>query len=172
MVTELPPLQLGARDWLLRYSSDLLEPVYRIYRNGKLIATTVHGTHHVLIDSFDRADFEIRDDDSPPEYNVPYKGTIWWYGNPLVANYLIEQWQVSAWVQVAEVFETGESVYRWQTGVLPNNAESQFRVRAFDHVGNESAPLLLSKYVVRRPEKTEWSWSYSQGTGQVTVDVA
>lgn len=169
-VTELPVLQLGVRDWLLRYSSDLPDPVFRIYRNGKKIATTIHTTHHVLVDSFDRADFEVLDDDSPPSYNVPYKGTIWWYGNPVVAYYLIEQWQVSAWVQVAEVFEQGEPVYRWQTGVLPNNEESLFKVRAFDHVGNESAPLLLSKFVVRRPEKTEWDWIYNPVTGQVTVD--
>ena len=172
MVTELPSLQLGVRDWLLRYSSDQPDPLYRIYSHGKRIAATTHDPHHVMVDSFDTADFEIRDDDLPPAYSVPYRGTIWWYGNPLVAHYLIEQWIASAWVQVAEVFETGEPVYRWQTAVLPNNEESQFKVRAFDHAGNESAPLLLSKYVVRKPAKTEWSWSYDSGTGQVTVDAA
>jgi len=169
-VIELPPLQLGTRDWLLRYQSDLLSPVFHIYRNGKQIATTIHDTHQVMVDSFDRADFEIRDDEEPPEYNVPYKGLVWWYGNPIVATYLIEQLIDAVWVQQAEVFEMGEAVYTWQTGVLPNNEESQFRIRAIDPAGNESDPLLLSKFVVRRPEKVEWSWSYDSGTGQVTVD--
>ena len=169
-VIEIPSLQLGPRDWLLRYSSDLPDPIFRIYRNGKKIATTIHGQHHVVVDSFDRADFEILDTDEAAAYNVPYRGTIWWYGNPVVAYYLIEQWIDPDWVQQAEVFETGEPIYRWQTGVLPNNEESQFRIRAFDHAGNESAALYLSKFVVRRPETTKWSWSYDSGTGQVTVD--
>lgn len=169
-VSELPPLQIGIRDWLLRYTSTLSDPIFRIYRNGKKIATTIHETHHVVVDSFDRADFEVLDDDSDPAYNVPYKGTIWWYGNPLVAHYLIEWWQDPDWVEQAEVFETGEPVYRWQTPVLPNNEESMFRIRAFDPAGNESAPLVLTKFVARRPEKTEWTWTYSSVTGKVTVD--
>jgi len=172
MVTEYPPLYLGSRDYLLRFTSDLPEPLFRIWRDGVLIAQTYNNTHHVMVDSLDRASFEIRDDDKQGAWNVPYKGFIWWQGNPLAERYEIS-WKVGLdWVLLASVYETGESLYKWDTPVLENQTEYEFRVIAIDADGNQSEPLLLNKYVVRRPQFEPWDYTYASSTGQITVDLA
>jgi len=169
MVTELPPLYLGERTFQLRFSSDLPDPTFYIWRGGQFLGSTKRGTWNLIVDEGDRADVDVLDVPGAPSYAVPFKGSIWWQGDPRTAVYSVQQYVGAAWVEVANVLERGETVYKWETPFLENYQTHEFRIIATDPAGNESEALALSLFVVRRPEFTPWTYTYDSGTGRITV---
>jgi len=175
VTTELPPIQLSSRDYRLNWETDAPSgTVFRVYRDGSLIGTTIETFFDVFVENRpgERSVFEIREDDSPPVYNVPVSLSLWWQGSPDASRYRVEKWNGVDWDLLAEVFEEGAPVYKYKTEPLENLTEHTFRIVAIDKSENESPdPFPMTIYTAQRPASPTWDGVWNPGTGELQITI-
>ena len=171
-VTELAPLHKGGMDWELRYSSDLPgTPTFYIYRDGVLLGTTTSTTYHVVVQPSDSFIFEILDDTSDPSTVQSTRGELIIQASPYAVYYVIEQYIASVWTEVARIQDAGTPTYTWRTPVLADG-QTQFRVTAYDSMGNASAAVTMEAFLSTPPDPLTWTGAYDSETGLLTITVS
>jgi len=171
-VTLNRPLQVGPQSFELSWSSSLSEPVYRIYRNGTLLAVqrsarivlTMNQDQHDIIDVMD-------DVTTPAPVIVPpvMQGLF-----PPVAgaySYKVEQLIGAVWTFRTNIRQTGKANYRFQSATLPDAGVAQFRVTAIAGSGS-ATPIAGSAKIIRIPDIPNVSATFNPGDNTVTIAAA
>lgn len=166
------PVQVGSNAWELSWSSDVSEPLYRVYRNGKLVMQTRRSSVRFAMPVGECHMIEILDDvtEVAKKFGRPF-ARLGWNATAGATHYIIEQYVGGEWTLVAIVQETGKQ--RWHTYIsaLADDTTHQFRVTAVSKVG-AGTPTAVSYKLVRAPDPPYVDTSYDSGTGNVTIAAA
>ena len=171
-VTLNKPLQVGPQSFELSWTSTIPKAVFRIYRNGNLLAVqrsarivlTMNQDQHDIIDVMDDATIPA------PSLVPPVMQGLF----PSVAgadSYKVEQFIGAVWTFQTNIRQTGKANYRFQTAVLSDAGVAQFRVTAI--AGSESAtPIEGSVKIIRIPDIPNVSATFNPGDNTVTIAAA
>ena len=167
-VTIAKPVNVGHNAWLYRWSSTLGDPVYRVYRNGRHVRTTITNQDHVTLGDSETVVVEVRDDASAPSLAFSPQGELTWSASTNVDYYRIEEFVASEWVVRARVKDTGAPRYSWLTRALDDVTTHQFRLTPIGKDGNAGATSTVTALMIRHPDVPKVTRIYSDATKKVT----
>lgn len=170
MITALTATPAGDLLWLLAWASDLAAPVFRIFRDGRLVDTTTLTEALVSAAPGEAPVFEVLDDPlaAPTPAYPPYL-LLTWLSVPGCDHYRVEQFVSAAWTARKDVPDDGSATFSWQSPTQPDGLVAQFRVIPVGTNGNDGTPLTFAELVVHVPDPPACAYAYSAGTGTVTI---
>ncbi len=163
------PRRLDGLTWRLSWSSDLLDPLFRIYQDGLCVDTTTATQKTFGVSAGETLVIEVLDTDAAPAQAFPGRFSVTWYARNDAARYLIEECMSDAWTLRATINESGGGFYSWQTRFLEDMQVHRFRVIPVGISGNEGDPLELSQLMVRNPSPPAQNFEYSSTNQTITV---
>lgn len=150
---------------------------FRVILKGRELSTddlTSHVYQDVTAYAAGPPDIEVLDtyagDTSIGETYPPY-AALKWRGRTTASHYKIYRHNGSAYAQVGVVLETGRGYYRWTDSAVNSPTDRLYKVTTIDTEGNESDGQIIPVHVAGVPGRATQSYSYSAGTGNVTVTV-
>ena len=168
-VTVNTPLRIDGQTWQLSWSSNLSDPVYRIFQDGLLVNTTQAETQIFSLSPGETLKVEILDDASEPAQGFPGRFLMTWYGGSDTDHYRIDEYISGAWTQQTTIPESGKGFYSYKTRFLEDITEHRFRVMPVGVNGNDGAALEMKMFMVREPDPPDVTYTYSSVTGRVTI---
>jgi len=162
IVLEEPELLLDGT-WLFKWSG-IGAKFYRVVLEGIEIARTGSPSYQFRLPSslFVAPPIEIAVEDNlvASELNKPYY-TISWSGNSDTTRYEIQE-LYTVWTTIYTINEIGEETYTVNTPILGDGETHQYRVIAFNSLGQQSASALnFTVTIVTCPEPPNVDVSYS-----------
>lgn len=169
-VTMGTPVQLGPRAWRLSWSSDLPDPTFYVWRDGRLLMATAETSSEFSVPVGESLVVEVLDDaDELPESHWPPRARLEWQGSTAVDHYRVEEYVGAAWTLRAKVPDHGEGRFHWESRVLEDETTHQFRVIPVGTNGNQGTARSFEILMVRVPDVPEVDYAYDEDTGKVTV---
>src|SRR5688572_25678159 len=108
MVTFSEPIRVGPRTWRLSWSSDLVDPTFRVYRDGVLIATTRAASITVTVPDGQSPTFEVLDDaDTAAAAGYPGQALLFWQRTSGADKYRVEELVGAVWTPRGVVQDFG-----------------------------------------------------------------
>ena len=109
--------------------------------------------------------------DLPDSTQYPGYLTIQWEQVDEAEYYLVQRTESAAWVDKAQVRESGLGYYKHTTGTIPDGSSEAWRVVAVDSDGNDSEALSMTFTMICHPDPPDIELSYEliTGVGYVTV---
>lgn len=95
-----------------------------------------------------------------------------WRGQADASYYVVEQYIDLAWTALAMIKENGSGYYSFQSQAQTDAATVDFRVIPYDARGYDGLPLTITHSVVCNPDPPPIGYSYSAGTGLLTIQGA
>lgn len=170
MITAFTAARTGEGSLRLSWASDLPDPTFYLYRDGRLELSTTETTTVVAVDPADSPTFDVFDDPADaPTPACPDRLTLAWYATPATASYRIEQFDGGGWAAAGDVPDDGSGYYTWDTGRLADGVVHSFRVVPVGTNGNDGTPRQFSALVARVPDAPAVAMTYSAATGRVTI---
>ena len=160
--------KIDSSTWLVKWSSDLTTPTFRIYRDSVLIKTTTQTQETFQVVKGESLLIEIRDDLSTPSLAYPGQLTLSWLATPATEKYKIEELVSSVWTLRAEITHQGQGSFKWVSRFLEDVTTHQFRITPVGKNGNEGTPKNFSSLMVRHPDVPAKNFGYD---GSVTKTV-
>ena len=168
-ITYLTPQQVGPNAWIVRWSSSLSAPVFRVFRNGKLIAQTRGRSMLFDIPLGQQHDVEVLDDpDEIPKSSRGPIATLVWAQIPDATGYRVERLINAVWTPIGMVREIGDAQSVFGVEGLEDDQQHDFRVTSFNE-GGDAVPAALDFTLVRTPDSPPVDMTYDSGTGKVTI---
>lgn len=167
--------QLDETAFLVRFTSNAPLPVpIRIYVDGALASSwdspTPSGQWLAYVEPGSDPLIEILDRPlQRPKVAFPGNVVLAWDASPGAASYRVEEQVDAVWVLRATIAETGFATYLYRTRWLADGLPYPFRVVATDGAGNDSAVSTRTVNQVRQPPVPRVTYTYSAGTGKITV---
>jgi len=163
--------------WKFKGHSTLTPPVtLRVYVAGRLYLNafvSADGTFEfeVNVGNATSPFVEVLDEAClRPEYAYPGQWDLHWYwSQPDASSFRVEQFVGAAWVEKGTVPYYVDGYFTWRTPWLADVTVHQFRVVAITIGGLEALPIPFTAEMVRHPDVPDQNFSYSAGTGKVTV---
>lgn len=171
-VTYQPLREIAADQWLLEWSSDQSSPTYLVWVNGEIVSIQTDAS--ITIDSTTEPVVEVDDSggDTIEQQDNPGRAVVQWFGLSAASYYLVQQYVDAAWTTIDTVFEDGRGYYSSTSGWLADVTTHQFRVVPYDSGDNAGTAVTFTVDIVRNPDVPAVGYSYSSGTGDVTVSAA
>lgn len=168
--------QASGSSFMVSYSSNLTPPVtFDVWLCGVNIQTTTSptGTGQVLITVAANSSpyLEIIDNGDIPHPAYPGTVTLNWRRLANAASYNVQQYVSSSWSTLQTQPETGLGNGIYLTSWLPDNTQQKFQVVPVDAQGVAGTPISYTINVVHHPDVPAASYSYSSGTGEVTITI-
>lgn len=164
--------------FLIRWTSDATAPVsFRVYREGRKVTafTSADGTGEVvLVIAPDTSPYlEVLDNDSlQPSPAFSGHLTLNWMATAGAESYAVQWWDGSAWQTQASIEDTGFASYSWLTQWLADSTTHQFRIVTTATDGTTATSATMNLLMVRHPDSPNVTYTYSAGTGKVTIAAA
>ena len=92
-----------------------------------------------------------------------------WRGQSDADYYVVEQNIDAAWTALAMVRENGSGYYNFESTAQTDDTTAEFRVIPYDSRGYDGLPLYITHSVICNPAPPAVSYTYSAGTGDLTV---
>jgi hypothetical protein len=169
-VTVNTPQQLDSLNYRLSWSSDLADPLFRIYQDGLLIDTTRANSRDFSVSVGESLIVEILDDDSEPQHAFPGRFLLGWYPTGETAFYRIEKENGGTWKKKTTVNEIGQGFYSWRSDFLEDCQLHTYRIIPIGTNGNEGDPVVISALMVRHPSPPDVEYNYEPATRQLTIE--
>jgi len=165
------PIQVGPNSWLMRWSSDLSSPLYRIFRNGTLIAHTRRTSMVCTVPTDEAAQIEIFDDVVSRSKGLPsaHARLLWDSVDQCVAYYVERKNAQGQWQIVAKIWDAGICKYQYDLKSLEDDEVHEIRVFA-EGVGGQTLPVSTTYKLIRIPDPPNVTMTYAGGI--VTVSAA
>lgn len=164
--------------WRVVWSSTLgADTEVTISQNGAVIATTTGTEWTFTVPIGEQLIVEILDSEDEALEGVSSRriGLGWHESedeNPEEVDYYrIDEFEDAAWSEVNRVPNDGSAFYFWESPYLANLAAKVYRVIAVGLNGNEGSAREFTTTVVGFDDVPLATYSYSSGTGKVTVTV-
>lgn len=158
-VTYNTPVWQDQETLILSWSSSLTDPLYYIYRDGDLIATTYAESMTFFVAPGEFPALEVLDSSAAPSYASPGRKWLSWYPDADAAYYLIEEATDEVYAEVSRVTETGIGYYRYLTRWLSDGYSSTWRITPIDAAGNSGTALVYTVEQVRHPDVPDVAFS-------------
>ena len=172
-VTIEQPQRVGPGAWRITWSSDLSDPTFYVYRDGRLIATTALTSLVFTIAAGESPVIEVFDDAATlPSTAFPGRVTLAWYAIAAVDHYRIDEYVASVWTQRRRIRDDGSGYFRWRSRFLKDVTSHQFRVVPVGTNGNAGTATSFTVLMVRHPDPPNLTTSYDSGTRQLTFTAA
>ncbi len=168
-VTIQEPVHVGQGAWLIRYSSNLEDPTFRVYVHGRLIKITKLQSVFVYADHADGRLVEIRDDELPATTAAENRISLRWEAVDDVDYYRLDEYVGSAWVEFARVPAGSSKNYRYSAPPSCGGVTQQMRVVPIGKNGNAGTPTSLTPRSLNHPPPPAVSWSFDAQTNTVTI---
>ena len=129
-------------------------------------AQTTNGTTNPL------PAIEITDStDTDPAQSIQYSPLVkfQWRGQADASYYVVEQYIDSEWTALAMIKENGTGYYSYESTHQTDGITAEFRVLPTDSRAYQGLPLPITHTVVRNPVPPAVAYSYSAGTGLLTM---
>jgi len=171
-ITMQAPVEVALNQWRVNWSSDQTNPVFQVWFEGEIIYQGPGTT--TVVDTTTEPHIEVTEDHGATavlQETYPGRVLIQWFEVTGADYYLIEQ-NDGGWTTLAQVGESGRGNYQYETGFLADVTSHQFRVTPYDSAGNAGTAAVLSVLIVRNPSPPDVTYTYSSGTGLVTVAAA
>lgn len=177
-VTAGIPIRLDIMSWEVPFTSDRTAPIdIRICINGAVVNQyTLNGTQdtvRVQCLPDEGIALEILDhEDAVLSPAFPGRLTLNWTAVGSAKRYRVEEYVSSSWIERQTLIATGETAFSWETRWLENQTTHQFRVIPITAGGTEGTALAFSALMVRNDVVPDVTYTYSAGTGKVTIAAA
>lgn len=159
----------GPNQVMVRWSSDLTNPLYRIWRGGVRIDVTRRNWGVFALDGGDARDIVIADDSAVPSGTAEKHAVLLWDAVAATAAYRVEQSIDAAWVTLHEVADDGRQLYQWRTPLLPAGTATSFRVTPIGTNGNDGTPVTPTVTLAGQPDPPEVAATYDLGTMTISA---
>lgn len=173
-VTIQPPIQVGPSTWRLLWSSDVSDPTYRIYVDGRPVTPTKaeSGDFPLNLLAGESGLIEILDDESPPTAAIASQVSLSWENVSGAGKYRIERFVDEEWVLVKEIAADQERIHHETLPLSGQASEHDFRVTLIGENENEDTPVEVNILMPRHPDPPIVGFAYSDGTKKVTIAAA
>lgn len=174
MITGLSIMYAGPLAWRLRWVSDAGSGVlFRVYRDGLLVAQTQQTECIVAIAPGTSPVFEVLDDpDAEPSDGFPPFVTLQWAQTRDTAQYRVEEFISGNWTTLAVIPEEDAAYNRWSSEPLDDGSTHDYRVVPVGTNGNDGTPVTFAVLIVRVPDPPNFTMSYFSGAHLLTFDLA
>lgn len=159
----------GSGAWLLTWASDLTNPTYRVFIDGRYHATTRVPSLTVTVREAESVTVEVFDDTvTHPQRAKAAPRLLRWGAVSGAASYRVEQFIDGTWVLIKTV-KSDASRLRYTTPALADSVTAhQLRVTSVGVNTNESSPVAVDITNVRHPDPPEEAtMAYNNATNKV-----
>lgn len=172
-VTYNNPIQVGPYAWRLSWTSDQENPTYRVYRNGREVHRGSLNTATVTLQEGESATVEVLDDDAAVAESIAATShTLHWAASTGAVAYRVERKISGEWTLEHTLRAGNAETFAYRTPALADAETHEYRVKAVGADGNQGTAATLDIPMVRTPDPPEVDYSYSSGTGKVTISEA
>ena len=172
-----PPTKLGYGTWLYTFTGigpfrgfnyQTYSYMFKDSTDTSVVVTSTNDIEPPAIEVFDST--ETAD---PQGVTYPAQLVLQWRGYKYAASYRIEKETApSTYTEVQNYFEDGRGYYVYTAGIQSDDvAEASYRVVTIDKSGEE-IDTDSAAYVIRNPSPPSLTYTYSAGTGLLTVAAA
>ena len=165
-ITSISIESLGEFTWLVSWTADGSGPFY-LWVNGTLAEVTYATSALIPAQDGDSVLVDVLDTTAQPADTFPSRLTLGWYAVAGAQRYRIEEYVGAAWTARAKVRDDGLGYFTWRSRVLEDGETHQFRIIPEGNV--DGTAVSFSALMVRHPDAPDPSYSYAEGTRQVTV---
>lgn len=146
------------------FESDLADPTFYVWLDGRLFGTTTAGFLDVPVGIGQVGQVDVFDDaNDAPAVVLSSTVTLRWDVGADVAVSRVEQWVTDAWVVRGQVPATGSGIGRWESAPLADSTEFLFRVVPVDGTGRDGIPREFSGVMCRWPDAPAVTVSVDSG---------
>ena len=169
-ITSLTQRQIDAATFRVEWESDLSEPTFYVYVNGRLVEETRRSYTIIGVTPGEPVRIEVFDNpNTAPEEWFPGRFVLGWDAVAGAESYQIQESDGSTWETQGTVQDTGASYYTWRSRVLPDGLEAVFRVRARSAGGNAGTAREAFGVMVRTPSPPDVSMEWDATAQEVLV---
>jgi len=97
---------------------------------------------------------------------------IQWRGQSDALYYVVEQYIDLAWTAQTMIKESGAGYYTYTSTAQTDGSSAEFRVIPYDSRGYDGIPVYITHTVTCNPAPPAVAYTYSAGTGLMTVEGA
>lgn len=108
---------------------------------------------------------------SPSEINKPFL-LIQWYGESDATTYQVQENIGGDWFTWFQITEVGAQVYSWQAPLLDDLTLHNYRVIAFNSIGQEGTPVSFNIFVVTPPAFVDFNYNVTYTGSQIQFGLA
>ena len=178
-VTLDKPVFLASGDVRITWTTTLgADATFWVYQDGLLVGIThlrewvftlpVAGT----VSAAERTTIQVKDEPAGADsLTYPARAMLLWWPQDATREYLVEE-DVGGWVERATVKDAGQGVLWWESRILEDDQEHDFRVTPIGTDSNTGTALEFTVHMVRHPNGPAAAFAYSNSTGKVTISAA
>jgi hypothetical protein len=168
-ITSVTQTIIGPNMVRVTWASDDPTPLFRIWRDGLLVATTTATYMDFYLEAGENMVLDVYDDTTVPSAAFPGRMVLFWYHVAGAEKYRIEEYIAAAWVAQRTILDDGKGSFTYTTRFLEDGQYHKFRVVPVGTNGNDGLPIERRMLVVRHPSVPEVSYSYSAVNYKVTI---
>lgn len=150
---------------------DLRDTISQTSATG-IYTTTIYADADAIIDIIEGTDLDAD--------TYPRTATLGWYHAEEAERYRVEKYDTdqSEWVRQATIPDTFNSYgyytwyYKWESDVLEDETDHQYRVISEGPHGTEGSPTTLDVLMVRHPDPPNAEYDYDEATRTLTITEA
>ncbi len=170
VVTIKKPEFIGTQTVKVRWSSNLSDPLFSVFKDGFLIDITKQTEKIFLLNPGESLIIEILDDPSlKPAIAFSSRLTLGWYPSAGAKSYRIDEFVGAGFVEVTNITDNEEGFFIWKTRPLEDDKIHQFRIVPIGLNDVEGTIRNFTVLMVRHPNPPDQNFSYSEATKQLTV---
>ena len=180
-VTFRQPRRTGSDAWVIAWTSDQVSPTYRVYRDGRLIATTTAQSITITVAAGSETPvIEVLDDAADlPAAGFPGRALLAWFRSATgsLNHFRVEEYVGAAWTLRRKLRDPGSTInaagyFTWKSRWLEDVTTHQFRVIPVGDNGNQGSAMTFAVFVVRHPDPPSVTVAWDSGTAKVTITAA
>lgn len=176
MATTLnPPVKIGDNVWEYTWTGDGPFAVWNYQTQQWQKRVTELTSLQILSDNSNEPPaievFDSTEAKTPDGLIYPSRVIVQWRAYKFANFYRIEKDDGGGYEEITIIAENGKGYYQFTSGALPTDTEQNYRVVMVDQYGGE-ANIDVDVTIQAHPLVPELDYSYSSGTGDVTIDEA
>lgn len=173
MAVTLTENQIGPTTFQYTWTSDLGgTPTFYVYIDGILAFSTTNTFYTLTLEPGEGVQFEVLDSaTTEPQPAYPGRMTFAWYAPAeTVLRYRVEEYVDAVWTTIVSIVPAlGQYYFRYTTRYLEDQTTHQFRVIPVGENEADGTAVYFAIPMIRRPDKPDVTFTYSQITGDATV---
>lgn len=169
MVTIESTLQLSDRSFRVKYSSDLSDPEFYIYLDGRLVTITTQTEYVIGVNPGENYVLEILDDSVEVATQIfPGKIRLGWFFCEGCDYFLIDEYVSGSWQQRMRIKDSG-GYLSFISRFLEDGQSHRFRIVPVGTNGNTGQIKEFVVLMVRYPDEPDVDFEFDSQTGKITI---
>lgn len=152
------------------WESDLPDPTFYLYRDGKHVSTQIDNSATIAFQPDDAVTIEVFDDpDERPTYGNTTRNHLEFTRSSDAMQYRVERFDGAEW-QLHEIIDDAAlESYRSKSAPLDDVTNVQYRVTPIADNHEAGTATTATVYTARRPDAPDVDFEYDEGSQKVTI---